>query len=398
MNIHNDGKNEYYFDSEGNAVNGVQHIDGIYYYFINNIMQYGVTDGTYYYGRITGKRQYNFWWDKNGDGKNDYYFDSDGKMVTGTKNIDDNYYYFDKNGQMKYGAFIKENDATYYYGRITGKRQFGWIINGGYTYYFDLDGKMVTGTKNIDGIDYYFNSNGTWKAGWIEKNGNMYYYYLNNTYATGWNIIAGIKCFFNSNGILIKKHAKKIIDVSSWQGTIDWDLLWASGEIDGAIIRIGYTDYKEDTMLSYNVAQLKRLGIPYGVYVYSYAINYNEGYSYGNYVNSVINKYSMNPSLGIYFDLESNSYTSSLSTQNYTEIVMGFMNSMIAHGHQSNAHLYTYKYYAENVLNTPYLKPLITWIAQYNDVCTYNGTYSGWQYTSSGSVLGINGNVDISVF
>ena len=398
IDIDFDGRNDYYFNIDGDAVNGVQEIEGNYYYFINNIKQYAASDGTYYYGRLSGTRQYNYWWDKDGDGKKDYYFGLDGKKVFGTKYIDDKYYHFDDSGKMQYGVFISENDYTYYYGKISGTRQYGWITNSGYTYYFDSEGKMVTGNINIDGVDYYFNPNGTWKAGWVEKNGNIYYYYLNNTYATGWTTIAGVKCYFNSSGVLIKKHAKKIIDVSSWQGDINWDILWASGDIDGAIIRVGYTDYKEDEKLGRNISALKRLGIPYGIYVYNYGVNYSEGYSYGEYVNSVINKYFMNPILGIYYDLESNNYTSGLSTQNYTQIVMGFMNSMIAHGRQNNAHLYTYKYYAENVLNTPYLQSLITWIAQYNDICTYHGSYDGWQYTSSGRVTGINGDVDISVF
>ena len=68
---------KYYFNEEGNAVNGVQEIDGKYYYFINNIKQYQTTDGTYYYGRISGTRQYNYLWDIDQDGNYDNYFSSD---------------------------------------------------------------------------------------------------------------------------------------------------------------------------------------------------------------------------------------------------------------------------------------------------------------------------------
>jgi GH25 family lysozyme M1 (1,4-beta-N-acetylmuramidase) len=59
--------------------------------------------------------------------------------------------------------------------------------------------------------------------------------------------------------------------------------------------------------------------------------------------------------------------------------------------------VYSYKFWAENKLDS-YVRNKLDWIAQYSDNCTYSGSFTGWQYTSSGTVNGISGDVDISVW
>ena len=77
----------------------------------------------------------------------------------------------------------------------------------------------------------------------------------------------------NGNGDIIQGAEKKGIDVSQWQGKIDWAKVKADG-IEYAVIRCGYGSnltYYDDTYWEYNVSECERLGIPYGVYLYSYA-------------------------------------------------------------------------------------------------------------------------------
>ena len=228
--------------------------------------------------------------------------------------------------------------------------------------------------------------------------GNTKYYYPDGTYANDWVYIAGTKYFFNSLGNMIGKNVRKAIDVSSHQSMIDWDRVKLEGDIDGVILRIAAGCEKEDTMLARNISELQRLGIPYGIYIYSYAENYYEGSLYANFTLKMIRKYNMNPTLGIYLDLESNNITSYMGTYEYEQVTRGFMDVMNANGYGAISKIYTYTNYAETVLNSAYLRSLITWIAQYNHNCTYNGSYSSWQYTSEGQIPGISGNVDINVW
>ena len=396
-----DEKNDYYFDSDGKPYDGVCEIDNKWYYFINNQLQYASTDGTYYYGRLTGTRQYNYWWDKDGDGKSDYYFNAEGKMVYGSQLINDKYYYFNTDGKMVYGAFKTIDGKKYYYGKATGTRQYGWLSNGGKMYYLDpTTGEVKTGKVIIDNVEYEFNADGTWKAGWVIKNGKKYYYYTNGTKATGWVIIAGSKCFFNSNGELIQENALKIIDVSVYQGNINWNTVKSNG-IDGAIIRLGYgTSYTTDacvldTKFDKNYREANNLGMVYGIYLYSYAIDKTSATLEGNFVLNKLKSYGVNKSIPIYYDLEENKWTTNLSKANYDTIVSTFANILEKNGY--TVKVYSYKYWAENKLGT-YAKNKLNWIAQYSNNCTYNGSYIGWQYTSTGRVSGINGDVDISVF
>ena len=106
----------------------------------------------------------------------------------------------------------------------------------------------------------------------------------------------------------------------------------------------------------------------------------------------------MNPTLGIYFDIEINSFTQDMSTYEHEQVVRGFMEVMNNNGYGSLAKIYTYTSMAEGVLNSPYLRNLITWIAQYNHYCYYTGSYNGWQYSSTESIPGISGDVDVSVW
>ena len=236
------------------------------------------------------------------------------------------------------------------------------------------------------------------ETGFYKQDGNIYYKDKNGVQATDWITIMQKKYFFNSLGIMIGKNVKKVIDVSAWQGVIDWDTVKRSGDVDGVILRIAAGAQYEDAQLARNISELKRLGIPYGIYIYSYAENYDEGKYYANFTVNLIRKYDMNPQIGIFLDLEKNGITEYLGVAQYEQIVRGFMEVMFNNGYGSKSSIYTYKSYADTALNSSYLRNQITWMAQYYHFCTYSGSYNGWQYTSSDYVPGINGEVDVSVW
>ena len=240
---------------------------------------------------------------------------------------------------------------------------------------------------------------------WVIKDGNTYYYDEFGKMADDFKVIDGVKYFFNSLGVLKGSNVRKVIDVSSHNGIIDWDMV-KNSDVDAVILRVSAGSAYEDSQLFRNVSELKRLNIPYGIYLYSYAENQlgmvsdlgqmEEGALEAQRIINVIKKYNMNLSLPIYYDLEVwKSKANSFWTSNdYSPIITSFANKMSEYGYDFK--IYTNKLWAESALIN--YKDKINWIAQYNHNCTYDGTYSGWQFSSTESIPGIIGNVDVSVW
>ena len=230
------------------------------------------------------------------------------------------------------------------------------------------------------------------EAYWVvDEEGKKYYYDLyGNLVAGGGYLIGDTTHYFGPTGVYLGTENLLVIDVSAHQKKIDWQQVAGSG-IYGVIIRISAGCDYEDSELKNNIEGVKKYNIPYGIYIYSYAENYAEGVLYGQFTQNIINKYQMNPTLGIYLDLESNGITQYMGPNEYTQVVQGFMSVL------PDANIYTYTNYANSALNTPYLRSYITWIAHYAESCGYTGSYKMWQYTSDGSLPGINGRVDMNI-
>ena len=320
-------------------------------------------------------------------------------MVYNTQYIDGKYYHFDSNGLLQYGVFVNEDDNIYYYGRASGTRQYGWINYYDKIYYFDLSsGKMVTGVKIIDGLEYLFNSDGILASGWQTINGRTYYFNRNGERIKGFKKITGNRYYFDSNGVLLYSNFKIFIDISSWQGDIDFNRLWYSGAIDGVILRIGYWT-SEDKYFKYYIQEVKRLGIPYTVYLFSYAHNGSESLQEAQNMLNLFTKYQLNPAMNVYYDVEGyrTSYENSddITPEQYQSIVETFINYMNQHG--IGARIYSYYWFALNRFNDQ-TRSYLDWIAKYSDNNNYPYNWRGWQFTSTGSVPGINGNVDMNIF
>ena len=183
------------------------------------------------------------------------------------------------------------------------------------------------------------------------------------------------------------------IDVSNFQGTIDWSQVKAAG-IEFAILKVGPVYGNPDSTFERNATECERLGIPYGVYYYSYARSVADANKEADRTLSWLGGH--HPSLPIYYDLE-DSYIledSNFSKDKLAQIAQTFCNRMEAVGFKAG--IYANLNWFNNYLNSPSLNGYDHWVAQYNWRCDYSGSYSFWQYSSRGNVPGVNGSCDMN--
>lgn len=219
--------------------------------------------------------------------------------------------------------------------------------------------------------------------------------YWNDSYTT----------FYDGNGKVFASPAMMVIDVSSWQEDIDWDAFHRAYPNAGVIVRLGYGNSTVDRKFARNLDALKRLGIPYGVYLYSYAYDADFGAKEGAFTANTLAQYDVEPTLGIYYDLEAWTWSGHVcpsTPSEYEAIVRQFYQQLVNRGWSENdIHIYSYTGYLRSELNSTYLHARTSWVAQYNSTLSYQivatGQY-GWQYTASASVPGVSGNVDMSAF
>lgn len=200
-----------------------------------------------------------------------------------------------------------------------------------------------------------------------------------------------------SMDILPDGAAAQGIDVSEHQGRIDWDAVKASG-IDFAILRVGFGapsfGGRVDYQFNRNISECERLGIPYGVYIYSYAFDNQQAADEASMVIDCLSGH--NPRLPVYYDLEDNKIIADGRQSGIASRAQTFCNKISAAGYKSG--IYANLNWFNNILTDPVFKSgsWDHWIAQYNSQCDYTGNYSFWQYKSNGKVPGISGNVDMN--
>lgn len=236
------------------------------------------------------------------------------------------------------------------------------------------------------------------KNGFYEEEGNTYYY-ENDIRVTGLKSINGINNYFSATGKYLGTNNIKVVDVSYYQKDINWDLFASDSDCYGVILRLGYYETL-DKKFERNINEFKRLNIPYGIYLFSYASTLNGAKKEADFTNKMITKYDINPSLGIYYDIESwstkKSNSNNISKTMYDNIIQHYINSVSYYtNYKYKVKVYSGRWYAMNRLGN-ISKKYVDWVAEYNKTCKYDDIYSMWQYTSKGSVPGIEGNVDIS--
>lgn len=183
------------------------------------------------------------------------------------------------------------------------------------------------------------------------------------------------------------------IDVSHHQGTIDWDAV--KPQIDFAIIRCGYGDDltdQDDKQWVRNADACTRLGIPFGVYLYSYALTDAQARSEVEHVLRLIEGYDL--SLPIYLDLEDDSILNNCSRDDILRHTRIFCDIIEDAGYSAGVYA-NYNWWTSYLTSSEY-DQWDRWIARYASSTGYNKEYTIWQFTSSGSINGISGNVDLN--
>ena len=210
---------------------------------------------------------------------------------------------------------------------------------------------------------------------------------------TPWTNING--SFYNSLGQKIEGVVAKGIDVSEHNGTIDWNKLKKT-DVDYAIIRCGYgmnQTNQDDKKWSYNTSECEKAGIPYGVYLYSYADSTQKAVSEAEHVLRLIKGKKL--SYPIYYDLEEQKVRDKISESEIAKIAKAFCDTIESSGYDVG--IYANTDWFTGYLKDPVFNNYKKWVAQYNYKCTYSGSYTMWQCTSKGSVNGITGNVDLNM-
>ena len=182
------------------------------------------------------------------------------------------------------------------------------------------------------------------------------------------------------------------IDVSKHNGTIDWTKVKNAG-IKYAILRCGYGDNltsQDDAQWERNVAQCEKLGMPYGVYIYSYATSIAQAQSEAEHCIRLLKGH--NPQYPVFLDLE-DECMSGLSNAQLLQITVAWAEKIKMAGYTPG--VYSSKYWWTNRLTSSNYNNYKKWVAQWSSQCTYTGTYCMWQYSSTGKVNGISGNVDM---
>lgn len=302
----------------------------------------------------------------------------DGKSATCTVTIKNGYdpktdttkLLKDKSGNQMYvlvnGQYVEAKVADYYKSGVTFYKKekvaqyvyTGWQNLDGKTYYFDKNGNKVTGAQVIQGAQYNFNSDGTLNTG---------------------------------SGILG-------IDVSTWNGNIDWNKVKSSG-VSYVIIRTGFRgstqgSLVEDNKFRQNIQGATNAGLKVGVYFFSQAINEVEAVEEASMVLSQVKGYKL--TYPVFIDVEpSGGRADSLSSGDRTKVINAFCQTIQNGG--LRAGIYANKTWLSQKMNVSALSGYKIWLAQYNSKVTYGGRYDMWQYSDKGTVAGISTKVDMNL-
>ena len=236
-------------------------------------------------------------------------------------------------------------------------------------------------------------------TGWQTIDGATYYYDKNGNPVTGEQVIQGAKYTFNENGVLNTGSGQMGIDVSKWNGSIDWNAVKNSG-VSYVIIRCGYRGSStgaliEDPMFRTNIKGAQSAGLKVGVYFFTQAVNEVEAVEEASMVLGLIRGYNI--SYPVFLDVEpSNGRGDAISTEARTAVCRAFCQTIQNSGYKAG--IYANKNWLTEKINAGSLTSYKIWLAQYAAAPTYSATkYDLWQYSSKGSVAGIKGSVDMNI-
>jgi len=188
----------------------------------------------------------------------------------------------------------------------------------------------------------------------------------------------------------------KGIDVSKWNGKVDWVRVRNDG-IQFAMIKAcsgsNRGAYSTDPTFDYNIRGAAAAGIPCGVYLYSYAKSVDAAVGEANYLVGVLTAYRKFITLPVVYDIEDNSQVG-LGRATLTAMTKAFCDVIRSAGYKPM--FYTSKSWLVSYIDASKVDADV-WLAQWTSKPTWSGTYTMWQYTDNGTVAGISGAVDMNI-
>ena len=208
---------------------------------------------------------------------------------------------------------------------------------------------------------------------------------------------------YNRHNYLLLQNVKSYpgVDVSAFQGNIDWKKVKASG-IDFAIIRLGYRGYEsgklvEDEYAKTNLKNAKEAGLRIGAYFFSQALNIKETDQEIQFMLKILGDTKLDMPIVLDWEIPANTArTRNMDARTLTDIQRHFCGQMRSQGYQPM--IYFNWHQSENLYVLHELEDYPFWLALYQDRMTYPWKVEMWQYSDKGRVPGINGNVDLNVY
>ena len=277
----------------------------------------------------------------------------------------------DKSGNQMY---IKNSDGKY--------------VEAKYADYYNDKAKFY---KQVKASKYKY-------TGWQDIDGKTYFFTKDGDKVTGEQVIQGAKYTFDSDGVLQTGSGVLGIDVSKWNGNIDWNAVKNSG-ISYVIIRCGYRGSTtgamiEDPKFKSNIQGALNAGLKVGIYFFSQAVNEVEAVEEASMTIGLIKKYKI--SYPVFLDVEpSGGRADGIDRNTRTKVIKAYCETIRNSGY--TAGVYANKTWLESYMNAGELSKYKIWLAQYNTAPTYGGKYDMWQYSSKGSVAGISGHTDMNL-
>lgn len=235
-------------------------------------------------------------------------------------------------------------------------------------------------------------------TGWQTIGGAVKYFDVNGNAVTGEQVIQGVKYNFASDGSLVTGAGVMGIDVSKWNGIIDWNAVKNSG-VSYVIIRCGYRGSSQGTLIvdptfQNNIKGATEAGLKVGVYFFTQAIDRVEAVEEASMVLELIKNYRI--SYPVFLDVEpSGGRADGITVETRTEVCKAFCQTIQNAGY--TAGVYANKTWLTSKIDVSQLGAYKIWLAQYASAPTYTGRYDLWQYKSTGKVSGIVGDVDLNL-
>lgn len=276
--------------------------------------------------------------------------------------------------------------------------------NGNQVYIRNSVGHYVAATgKDLEKADTFYIRLSQVKyykyAGWQTIQGTTYYYDENGERVTGKQVIQGVAYEFRADGSLSTGGGIIGVDVSRYNGDIDWRQLRNAG-ISFAIIRCGYRGSSggnliEDTLYRQNMAGATAAGIRVGVYFVTQAVNQAEAVEEASMVLNLISGYHL--SMPVFLDVESSGGRGdAIDAGTRTAVIKAFCETMSNAGYRSG--VYASRDWLNNRFDSSQLTDYSIWLAHYTGATNYSKTkYDMWQYSSAGRLPGVNDRIDMNI-